>query len=439
MMPKMMRFIGVDVWRIRLKGLPPARALPLKYLRVFLAAGTRFGEHRCQLRASALTFFSLLSIVPVAAMAFGIAKGFYFEKKLQEELLEQFPGQEEVLLKVFGFANSMLESTKGGLIAGVGVIVLFWTIIKVLGNIEDSFNAIWGVQRPRTLARKATDYLSIMLTAPFLLVLSSSATVFLTTQVEFIANRLDLLGALRPVLAFTLKAAPFMIMWVLFGFVYVFIPNTKTQIASCAFAGIVAGTAYQAAQWFYVKFQVGVAHQNAIYGSFAALPLFLVWLQLSWIIVLAGAEIASAHQNADLLEFEPDSRRTSAAFKTLLSLRVVNLLSQNFLKGAGPLTVSDIADATDIPRVLLLQVLDDLSECGIVSVTSASPHRDAGYQPAVDTSKLTIKYVADALERRGGNDIPIARSRELDVLSESLRTFGECVEASPANKLLRDI
>jgi membrane protein len=434
-----MQFATVDIWRIRLKGLPATRALPIKYARIFLAAFNAFAEHRCQLRASALTFFSLLSVVPVVAMAFGIAKGFALQKLLEQRLLGEFPGQEEVLLKVFEFANAFLENTKGGLIAGVGVIVLFWTIIKVLGNIEDSFNDIWGVVKARTLARKATDYLSIMLTAPVLLILSSSVTVFITTQVEFIAGKLELLGALRPLITFALKAAPYTIMWVLFAFVYVFIPNTKTHIPSCIFAGIVGGTIYQAVQWFYVKFQVGVAQYNAIYGSFAALPLFLVWLQLSWLIVLAGAEIAYAHQTADTHEFRPDALRASAAFRRLLSLRVAGLLCRRFASSPEPLTLPAILGATEMPEILLRTILDDLRDAGIVSVVASPVGREPGYQPALDTSLLTVKYVLDALEQQGVSDIPVARTPELEALSKSLSIFGALVETSPANKLLKDI
>ena len=181
MLPKIRKFIQEDIWRIRAKGLPPLKAFGIRYLRILLAAVNAFQEHRCQLRASALTFYSLLSIVPVIAMAFGIAKGFAFEKILQEKILERFPGQEEILLEVFDFANSMLANTKGGLIAGVGVMLLFWAIIKMLGNIESSFNDIWSVKKERSLSRKITDYLSVMLVAPVLFVMSSSVTVFITT------------------------------------------------------------------------------------------------------------------------------------------------------------------------------------------------------------------------------------------------------------------
>ena len=295
MIARLKKFIQEDIWRIRAKGLPPLKAFGIRYLRILIAAGNAFQEHRCQLRASALTFYTLLSIVPIVAMAFGIAKGFAFEKILQEKILERFPGQEEVLLEVFGFANSLLANTKGGLIAGIGVILLFWAIIKVLGNIESSFNDIWSVKKQRTFARKITDYLSVMLVAPVLLVLSGSVTVFVTTRLEAITERFDVLGILGPVVLLVLELAPFTIMWVLFAFLYIFMPNRQVDNKSGLFAGIIAGSVYVVVQMIYVKFQVGVAGYNAIYGSFAALPLFLTWLQMSWIIVLAGAEISCIH------------------------------------------------------------------------------------------------------------------------------------------------
>lgn len=438
-MSNLWRLVRVDLWRIRLATLPPARALPLKYLRIFLAAFRRFGEHGCQLRASALTFYSLLSIVPVAAMAFGIAKGFSFEKLLEEKLLEQLPGQEEALEQLFGFANTMLENTRGGLIAGVGVVVLFWTVIKVLGNIEESFNHIWGAERPRSLARKATDYLSIMLIAPLLLVLSSSATVFVTTQVEFLAERLAILGPLHSTLTVLLRVAPYMIMGVLFSFIYASMPNTKTRLSSCIFAGVIAGFAYQAVQWFYVTFQVGVAKQNAIYGSFAALPLFLAWLQVSWLIVLAGAEIANAHQHAEMLELETEAREASPALRRLLALWVAKLVCRNFLQGAEPLTAQALGEATQIPAPLLARLLADLTRGGVVAVGLGREGRPAGYLPATDPGRLTVAGVIQALDRLGTAEIPVARTPELEALSAAIGTLAEQAERSGANRPLAEI
>ncbi len=438
MIRKIIRFLSEDIWRIRTRALPKGKALGITSLRVLLAARRGFDEHRCPLRASALTFFSLLSIVPVVAMAFGIAKGFHFEKMLQQRLLSEFAGQEEVLLKVFEFADKMLENTKGGLIAGIGVIILFWTFLKLLGNIESSFNDIWGVKKARPLPRMATDYLSLMLIAPVLFVLASSATVFAATQISFLAARLEILGALKPILLFILKAVPFAIMWFLFAFIYVFIPNTKVGLTSGIVAGIFAGTGYQVVQWIYIKFQVGVASYNAIYGSFAALPLFLAWLQLSWLIVLAGAEIAQAHQHADFYEYEPDTRLVNPAFRKLLSLWVTHLVCRQF--GASPphLTANDIARTTEIPGKLLAEILDGLETCGIITTVTPADG-PAAYQPALDTNLLTVKYVLDALEGRGIDNIPVARNKDLETIAQSIRTFGDLIASSPANLRLRDI
>lgn len=439
MFAKVRKFIQEDIWRIRAKGLPPLKARGLRYLRILLAAAQAFQEHRCQLRASALTFFSLLSIVPVVAMAFGIAKGFEFEKVLQEKILERFEGQQEVLLEVFGFANSLLENTKGGLIAGVGVILLFWAIIKVLGNIENSFNDIWSVKQDRSLARKITDYLSVMLVAPVLLVLSGSATVFITTQLAAITEKIDFLGILGPVVVLFLEITPFVTMWVLFSFLYIFMPNRRVERKSGLVAGVIAGTVYVVVQLVYVKFQVGVAKYNAIYGSFAALPLFLTWLQLSWIIVLAGAEVSCVHQNADALEYGPDARRASNHFRRLVALRIVNHMSRSFAAGEVPLTARAISESLEIPSGLTANLLEDLRASGVLLEADRQGRDEAAYAPARDTDHLTAAFVMDALDRHGADFIPVARTEELERLEKSLKDFGEAIEKSPANLRLKDI
>jgi len=439
MIAKPKKFIQEDIWRIRAKGLPPLKAFGIRYLRILLAAANAFQEHRCQLRASALTFFTLLSIVPIVAMAFGIAKGFEFEKVLQEKILERFAGQEEILLEIFGFANSLLANTKGGLIAGVGVILLFWTIIKVLGNIENSFNDIWSVKKDRTFARKITDYLSVMLVAPVLLVISGSVTVFISTGLAAITKRFDMMGLLGPVVVFFLEITPFAIMWVLFSFLYIFMPNRQVNRKSGFVAGVIAGSVYVIVQLIYVKFQVGVAKYNAIYGSFAALPLFLTWLQLSWLIVLAGAEISCIHQNMDMLEYGPDARRANHYFRRLVALRIVNFMSRNFATGEVPLTAARISESLEIPRGLATELVEELTESGILIEAATRGRDEAAYVPARDTDQLTVKFVMDALDRRGLDQIPVATTEELERIAQSLKDLGEAVEKSPANLRLKDI
>jgi membrane protein len=436
---RIINFIKTDIWRIRLKDHPRKKMFFIKQLRVVLLAFRGFYEDKCSLRASALTFYSLLSIVPVVALAFGIAKGFGADKSLEKQLLEKFHGQEEVLIQVTGFARSLLEETKGGMIAGIGVAILFFIVIKLLSNIEHSFNDIWGIKEPRSAARKITDYISIMLICPILIIMSSGITVFIVTQITLITEQFALLGFFSPLIFFSLKLIPYCILCGVFTFIYIFMPNTKVYLKSGLIAGVIAGTAYQAVQWGYIHSQIGVAHYNAIYGSFAALPLFLIWLQISWLIVLFGAEISFAIQNIDTYEFEPDCSRVSSSFKKLLSLQTAHLLIKNFSNGHKPLTATQISHTLEIPIRLIHQILYELAECGVAAETRTKEYKEFAYQPARTIDVLTIKYVIDALEQRGADNIPVAQTKELKTLSETLQTFNDTIEKSSANRLLKDL
>jgi len=272
-----------------------------------------------------------------------------------------------------------------------------------------------------------------------LLIISSSITVFLTTQIRFITEKFVLLGAASSIIFLILKFMPYCIAWILFSFIYIFMPNLKVKFTSGLLAGVVAGTFYEVSQWAYITFQVGVASYNAIYGGFAALPLFLVWLQVSWLIVLFGAEISFSHQNVDMYEFEPDCRRVSLSLKRLLALQVTHFLVKKFSKGKTPFTASSIAYALEIPVRLVRQILFELVEGSVVSEVKTQEYKETAFQPARDGETLTIKYVIDALEHRGANDIPAAQTQEFKALSESLQTFDEIIVKSSANKLLKDI
>ena len=436
---KTINFINTDIWRIRKKDLPRMKYFLIKQLRILLLATRGFGQDQCPLRASALTFYSILSIVPVVAMAFGIAKGFGFQKILENQLMEKFSGQEDVMIRVVDFAHSLLENTKGGMIVGIGIIVLLWTVIKLLAHIEGSFNDIWEVKKSRSYGRKFSDYLSIMLISPLLIIMSSSATVFITTKIALITEKVALIGMFSPMIFFMLKLIPYCLVWILFIFTYILMPNTKVNFSAGFIGGIIAGTIFQAAQLAYILFQVGVAKYNAIYGSFAALPLFLIWMQLSWLIVLFGAEISFSYQYVDTYEFEPDLRQISPAFKRLLTLQVANRVISTFSKGKMPLTASNLSQALEIPIRLVQQLLDELVESEIFSITEIKENEKLAYQPARDINIITIKSIIEALEQKGVDNIPVAQTPELQSLAEVLWTFSAEIEKSPANLLLKDI
>jgi membrane protein len=435
-------FVTVDIWRIRLEDLPFGKSFLIKQLRIFLLTVRGFDEDKCLTRASSLTFYTLLSIVPVMAMLFGVAKGFGIEKLLKDELTKlviKLPEQKEVLTKVMEYAESLLETTRGGVVGGIGLALLFWSVIKVLSNIEASLNDIWEIKEARSWGRKFSDYLAVMLISPMLILVSSSATVFITSQITQLTEKIMLLGMLSPFIFLSFKLIPYVLVWILFTIIYVLMPNTRVNLKAGLVAGIIAGTIFQVVQWGYISFQIGATRYNAIYGSFAALPLFLMWVQISWWVVLFGAELSFAHQNVGTYEYEPDSKKVSPAFKKVLTLQIAHLLIKNFANGDRPLTDVEIGNQLKIPIRLVHNILYDLVQSRVISETTTREDQRFGYQPARDINTLTIKYVVDAVEQNGSNNIPVARTEEFKALSKALDKFRDEMEASPANRLLKDI
>jgi len=432
---ELINFITTDIWRIPLRELPKTKSFFIKQLRIILLAVRGFSENKVQLRASALTFYSLLSIVPVIAMIFGIAKGFGFQDKLKQELISILEGQQEVLEYILDFSQRLLENAKGGFIAGAGVLLLLWSVMKLLGNIESSFNSIWQIKKPRVFIRKFSDYLTMMLIAPIFILISSSVTVFITTQFDKFATDYAILEHLR----FLLSLIPYLLIWLLLTIIYMVMPNTKVTFRSAFIAGVIAGTIFQFTQWIYVHFQIGINKYGAIYGGFAAIPLFIIWLQLSWLIVLLGAEISFANQNVDRYEFESDARHISSRFKRLVTLMVANLVVKIFADGKSPLTATEISQELKVPIRIVRDIIYELVEVKVFSESVADNPKVRAYQPAIDINIISIDMVLKRLEERGSQHITVSKNKEYQKLSGILESFDESLKNSPSNVLLRDV
>lgn len=445
MLAKMVQFAREDVWRIRLSEQKGKDFYLVKFARMTILSVRGFINDNCSLRASALTFYTLLSIIPIFAMAFGIAKGFGLQNAIERQIMLQLKGQEEVAKWLISFAYSFLHNTQGGIIAGIGVAVLFYTVIKVLNNIESSFNAIWDTNSQRSVIRKITDYLSIMLIAPVFWIIASSMTVFIVKEVNTVIGRVSILSQVSPLIQFALQLAPYLMTWVLFCFIYIVMPNQKVHLFAGLAGGIIAGTLYQAFQYFYINFQVGVSKYNAIYGSFAALPLFLVWLQASWLILLFGAEISFAYQNVEDYEFEPDSSKISYWQKKLMILTTVYLIVKRFDREEKNYTARQISELLDIPIILMRQLLEELVSAGIVSPTNGEGNKESsaedsvGYQPAFDIAKMTVSRIITMWERHGLHEVPFGQSEELSKISEQMQELFAMVQKAPEDELLKNI
>jgi membrane protein len=436
------QFIRRTLWEIRLKDLPPAKAVLFRSLRTLVLAGRGFLKDDCQKQASILTYYSMLNVVPLIAVVFAIAKGFGLEALIEKEVIEmgvKAKWQTEITNQILTFSRSLLEQAKGGIIAGVGIALLFWTVISILNKIEHAFNIIWEVKQDRAPVRKFSDYISMLAFAPVLFIISSTLPVIAAAQVKVIADKIALLGSFSTVILFLLSFLPYVFIWILLTLIYVFMPNTRIPVRSAILGGVVAGTVYQVVQWIYIRFQIGVANYGAIYGSFAALPLFLIWIQMSWTIVLFGAEIASANEHYDTYGFVPEYDGLSPGARKRLSLRIFHLVIWRFSEGNPPLTASEIASAVEVPALLVRHLLEEMEEVGLILKTVRGLKSEAAYQPARAIEKLTIKTVLDALESRGVSQIPTPDSEEGRKISALLEALSETVEKSPANLPLKEI
>ena len=408
----------------------------LKQLRIFALAIKGFNEDKCMLKSTALTYYTLFSIVPIIALAFAIAKGFGFQENLQQQLLADFSEQQDVLEQAFVYADKMLSNTKGGLIAGVGVVLLLWSVMSLLGSIENSFNEIWEIKRDRVWTRKITDYLSIMLIGPIFIILSGSLTVGLKSGLDTIFSGFAFLSPLGFVL---LKIFAFSLIWGMFVFLYMALPNTKVGFKSAALGAIVAALLFELLEWAYVSSQVGVGRYNAIYGSFAALPLFLIWVQYSWFVVMFGAELTFANQNVDHYELENDINHMSIRYKRVIALLIANYVVKNFQEGKKPYTAMHIAKKLDLPVRLARNVIFDFTETGIFNEVKMDEDKEVGYQPGISDSKLTVKFILDRLDEKGVNELPMENTEELKVVQALMKDMDELLNTSRGNILIKDL
>jgi membrane protein len=435
---KASRFLTQEIWRIETGELSGIKTFFISILRIISLTVHKFIKDNCALRASALTFYSLMSVVPMLALAFGIAKGFGLEQRLEYQLYQRLTGQEEVLKLIIAFARGLLENTKGGVIAGIGVAILFWSAIRLLGNIEKALNEIWKVT-PRTFIRRFTDYLTIMIVSPILVIVSSSVTVYITTEVKAITGKLAVLKMASPLIFFMLKLLPFGLIWLLFIMVYLVMPNTQVRLLSGAIAGVIAGTIFQIFQGIYISAQVIVAKYNAIYGSFAALPLFLIWLQLSWIIVLAGAQIAYAHQHAGHGHLAIEARKASDRTRKIYGLMILKYIIGCFEKGASAPSVKQISSALHLPIAMVIQLLQALKECSLISEVIGNQSNTQTFQPARDIQTITVSHFLASWERVGRNPILSKTVEELTRIEGTLEQIGETIERSQGNRLVKDL
>lgn len=419
------KFLSYDIWRITEEEVTGRVYSVYNIIKTIYLCIARFSNDRLASKASALTYSTLLAIVPMLAIIFAVARGFGFDAVVEAQVRSAFGANAEATEAILKFVDTYLSQTKNGVFIGVGLVMLLWTVINLVNNIEVTFNHIWGVSKERSMFRKITDYFSMFLLLPIFIVVSGGLSIYMGAFVK----EMESFVLLAPILQFFISLIPFALTWIMFTGLYIFMPNTSVKFKHALVSGIIAGTAYQFFQYLYISSQMGVSKYNAIYGSFAALPLFLLWLQVSWTICLFGAELTFAGQNIRNFSFDRDTRNISRRYRDFVSILILSRIAHQFATHEGqPYDALRLSEELKLPIRLTQQTLDLLRHIGLIhEVWSDQKSEAICYRPSIDVNQLNVGVLLDKLDTTGSEDFKIdidgRFSDEWRVLTESREEY----------------
>ena len=430
-------FLTYGIWRLDSNHLSGKRNIFYNGLKATIMTIRSSQEMQINVRAASLTYRTLLSIVPGLAVLFAISQGFGLQNIIQSQLFTYFPGQKEILIQATEFIDNSLTHAKGGVFAGIGVIILFYTIFILFSDIENNFNKIWQLSKGRTIQRRVSDYFAMIVIIPVFLILSSGLSLMISSSTVYF----DAFSyILNPLVTQVLNVLPFLIIILVFTLLYKFMPNTKVKFMSALIAGIVAGTAYQIFQIVYISGQLWITKYNAIYGSFAALPLLLLWLQLSWNIILMGVQLSFSIQNVRRFYFEKETKNISRRYNDFFTILITSLVAKRFATEKLPLTADEISETHAIPIRLTNQILELLQDLMVITPTPWDQDEDImAFQPAFDINLMSVKVLMEKIDTYGSEDFIIDTDVKFKSHWEALIQSRLCLYQGEGDVLLKDL
>ena len=401
-------FLTEDIWRVTEDEVSKKRNILYNTIKIITLSIREFVQGRVINKASALTYSTLLAIIPILAILFAIARGFGLDNLLEEQLRTGLEGQAIAAETLLSFIDSYLSQAKNGVFIGVGIIMLFYTVLLLTHNMEQTFNSIWQVKKLRSLYRKMTDYFSMLLLLPLLILLSSGISIFMSTFMK----TMEEYTLLAPVIKSLVRLTPYVLTWGMFTALYIFMPNTKVKFKYAILPGILAGSAFQAFQYLYIGSQIWVSRYNAIYGSFAAIPMFLLWTQISWSICLFGAQLCYVAQNLRNFSFSKETENISRRYHDFLCILIMSLICKRFKTEEPPYTAESLSDEHKIPIRLTTIILYELQDLHLIYETPMEDEdEEMGYLPAVDINRLNVGMLLNRLDEAGSEAFKIDRNR----------------------------
>ena len=388
-------------------------------------------SHGTLVRSAALTYYTVMSVVPIIAVAFAVVKGFGLADGLVNSLYGLMPQSPEVIDYLVSFAENTLARTRGGLVAAVALVALFWAVIQMFSSIESAFNNIWEVKTTRSIARQLSDYLAVMLIVPIFWIVANSAGRFMEEALGFDESWYFVLLS---------KFMSMLFIWLMFTLLYLIIPNAKVKFRSALTAGIAAGTIFLLFQWGYVYAQRAMTSYNAIYGSFAALPLFLIWLQISWEILLIGGELSFTYQNIARFGEEHEWQRISYDQRRKVLLATMLLVVRHFRDEGGAMPAEQIRQELNLPTRITNDVLYQLTQAGqLIEVHRSEDDRSASFAPAYDIAQMTVYGLLQAVELHGERAFEFVPTADVEHVEQVLDAITEEALRSEKNVKLTDL
>jgi membrane protein len=410
------RFLKYDLWNTEPDSLSKVRRRGLKFLRVCALVVKGFKEDKCPLHAAALTFIFVMALVPFLVILFAIAKGIGFEEG-SSLLLEAVADMPEAIQQAVGNVLNIVESASAGTLGSIGTVLFLWIAIKMLSNIEETFNLVWGVKTSRTLIDKIRNYIVIIVIVPVLLIVANAGQPLIMS----LTGRLEWMG---PLLKIGLQLVPVLTAALAFTVFYLFMPNTKVRIGPAFSGALTAALLAQLFQLAIIELGVGVSRYNATYGALAAIPIFLFWVQINWMILLMGAEVAFSVQNAGTYARERIAVTPSPRARLCLAFALMKKIAESFENNAGPFDTLAYGAEKRIPVRLVNDVINILARGGLVAEAA---DRQGCYTLLRDPSHISARDVADAVLNDGADPHELGMSAEFPLLEtltdESFRSL----------------
>ena len=297
---KLRRFISEDIWEMEMEELSRAKARFIKYVKVLIITVKTFSQQKVAPRAIALSYLSMMAVVPFLALVFGITGGFGLSETLKEFMAANITSSESVDA-VMQFAQNIVKTAESGWIGFFSALLFVWIIFRLMINIESAFNVVWKVDEKRNFMRRFAFYVAILLIAPFIVFVMFAGGFVYSSALDYMGLNLEEFSFIKKTISWALFV---IIAAFTFSAMYKFIPNYQVKYSNALRAAFYAAIAFGALQFFYLETQLLVSRLNGIYGTFAAVPLFMIWLNLSWNITLIGAEVSYAFQHVDSYNIE---------------------------------------------------------------------------------------------------------------------------------------